>query len=130
MLASYPRTGRILLFAQPADMRKGHNGLQGLVLQAGEDPFGGDFFVFISKHRDRAKILTYDGGGLVLWYKRLEQGLFRHPRKGEHNIELDSTALTMLLDGIEWDEVERPDKWSPATTPLPTKKEIDNRPMM
>lgn len=106
-------------------MRKGHNGLQGLVLQAGEDPFGGDFFVFISKRRDRAKILTYDGGGLVLWYKRLEQGYFRHPRKGEANVELDATALAMLLDGIDLDEVHRPAKWTPATTPFDMHKKID-----
>lgn len=125
MLASFPHTGRILLFAQPADMRKGHNGLQGLVLQAGEDPFGGDFFVFISKRRDRAKILTYDGGGLVLWYKRLEQGFFRHPRKSESNMELDATALTMLLDGIDLRDVERPSKWTPGTTQAHLKKKID-----
>lgn len=114
MLSIAPGSSRILLFAAPADMRKGHNGLQGLVLAAGEDPFSGEVFVFISKKRDRAKILTYDGGGLVLWYKRLEQGLFRHPHRGDRNVRLDSTALTMLLDGIDVQDVERPARWNPA----------------
>jgi transposase len=83
------------------------------VLAAGEDPFGGDLFLFISRRRDRAKILTYDGGGLVLWYKRLEVGRFRHPKRDETNVELDATALTMLLDGIDVEHVRRPAKWEP-----------------
>jgi transposase len=117
-----PRSARILLFAEPTDMRKGHNGLQGLVLAAGEDPFGGDLFVFISRRRDRAKILTYDGGGLVLWYKRLEKGRFRHPKRDETNVELDATALAMLLDGIDVEHVRRPAKWEPRR---PANETID-----
>jgi transposase len=119
-----PRSARILLFSEPADMRKGPNGLQGLVLAAGEDPFGGDLFLFISRRRDRAKILTYDGGGLVLWYKRLELGRFRHPKRDESNIELDATALAMLLDGIDVERVRRPAKWDPRK---PRKETIDKQ---
>ena len=108
-----PAGTRILLFAEPTDMRKGHDGLFGLVRAAGEDPLSGDLFVFISRRRDRAKILTFDRGGLVLWYKRLERGRFRHPRRGEQSMELDATALAMLLDGIDLDRVRRPALWSP-----------------
>ena len=119
-----PRSSRILLFSEPADMRKGPNGLQGLVLAAGEDPFGGDLFLFISRRRDRAKILTYDGGGLVLWYKRLELGRFRHPKRDESNVELDATALAMLLDGIDVERVRRTAKWEPRK---PRKETIDKQ---
>lgn len=124
MLSTPSSPGRILLFASPADMRKGHNGLQGLVFAAGEDPFSGDLFVFISRRRDRAKILTYDGGGLVLWYKRLEQGLFRHPHRGESNVILDATSLAMLLDGIDLRDVDRPARWNPPKKNA-TEKKID-----
>lgn len=122
MLPISSRPGRILLFASPADMRKGHNGLQGLILAADEDPFSGDIFVFISKKRDRAKILTYDGGGLVLWYKRLEQGLFRHPHRHESDVILDATSLTMLLDGIDLRDVDRPARWNPPKIDSAEKK--------
>ena len=109
-----PGHARVLLFAEPTDMRKGHPGLYGLVVAAGEDPFSGDLFVFISNRRNRAKILTFDKGGFVLWYKRLERGCFRHPRRGEHNVELDATQLAMLLDGIDVEKVRRLEHWTPG----------------
>ena len=108
-----PGHARVLLFAEPTDMRKGHPGLYGLVVAAGEDPFSGDLFVFISRRRTRAKILTFDKGGFVLWYKRLERGRFRHPRRGETNVELDATQLAMLLDGIDVEKVHRLEHWKP-----------------
>lgn len=109
-----PGHARVLLFSEPADMRKGHPGLYGLVKAAGQDPYSGDLFVFLSRRRDRAKILTFDKGGFVLWYKRLERGRFRHPRRGETDVVLDGTELTMLLDGIDLDQVRRPKHWTPA----------------
>ena len=96
-----PSHARVLLFSEPTDMRKGHPGLYGMVKAAGEDPYSGDLYVFVSRRRNRAKILTFDKGGFVLWYKRLERGCFRHPRRTEENIELDTIELAMLLDGID-----------------------------
>ncbi len=107
-----PLHTRVLLLAEPTDMGKGHDGLFGLVRAAGE----GDLFVFISRRRDRAKILTFERGGLVLWYERLERGRFRHPRRGECHVELDATALAMLLDGIDLERVHRPALWRPPAT--------------
>ncbi len=115
-----PHHTRVLLFSEPADMRKGHNGLFGLVLAAKEDPYSGTLFVFVSRHRNRAKVLVFERGGFVLWYKRLEKGRFRHPRDEETYVEIDSTALAMLLDGINVAKVERPALWRP--------KGIDNCP--
>ena len=113
-MLSLPASVRIYLFAEPTDMRKGHPGLYGLVVASGEDPFSGDLFVFISNRRDRAKVLTFDKGGFVLWYKRLERGRFRHLRRGERNVELDATQLAMLLDGIDVEKVRRLEHWTPG----------------
>jgi hypothetical protein len=65
---------RILVATQPVDFRKGHDGLAALVQSAlKEDPFTGTVFVFRAKRADRLKILFWDGTGLVMAYKRLEE---------------------------------------------------------
>lgn len=93
---------RLFLFRGRADMRKGFDGLSGMVEEHfGESLFSGALFVFLNRRRDRVKILCWDGGGLALWYKRLERGTFRMPSGGEGNaMELSSAQLAMLLEGI------------------------------
>ena len=71
---------RIFLATSFTDMRKGFDGLQGLVtgvLQ--QDPLSGHLFLFINRRRDKLKILYWDGDGLAIWYRRLEQGTFQFP---------------------------------------------------
>lgn len=118
-----PRSVKILLFSQPTDMRKGFCGLSYLVEAANQDVYSGHLFVFVSKRRDRAKILTFQNGGFVLWYKLLEKGRFRPlcPNDSSH-VELDATELTMLLDGIDIKKVRKPRLWEPRQTSL------DNQP--
>ena len=71
---------RILVATQPVDFRKGHDGLAALVQsRLAEDPFTGTVFVFRSKRADRLKILFWDGSGLVMAYKRLEESTFTWP---------------------------------------------------
>jgi transposase len=95
-------------------MRKGFDGLTALVMDAGEVPYSGDLYVFLSRRRDRAKILTHQRGGMVLWCKRLERGTFKFQVPvGVERLQLDSTALTMLLDGIDVARVRRPEHWKP-----------------
>jgi transposase len=65
---------KVLVFSTPIDMRKSFDGLYGLVLTSGQDPVSGDVFLFISKDRRRAKALFWDGNGLNIWMKRMEQG--------------------------------------------------------
>ena len=73
-----PSGVRILAAAQLVDFRKGIDGLAAVVQQAlGLDPFCGDLFVFRAKRADRVKILAWDGTGICLYHKRLEQGRFR-----------------------------------------------------
>ena len=106
-----PVTGgtRLFLFRGRADMRKGFDGLSGMVeAHFTESLFSGALFIFVNRRRDRVKILYWDSGGLALWYKRLEKGTFRMPagREGQA-VELTSAELSMLLEGITPLRVER-----------------------
>lgn len=111
-----PRALRIWLVIEPVDMRLGHDGLLGRVRSGlGLDPFSGHLFVFLGKRRDRCKILVWDRGGFVLYYKRLEKGRFTLPKHadGSGPVTLDTTELAMLLDGIDVSRVRRPPMWEP-----------------
>jgi transposase len=110
-----PSSVRIYLAAEPVDLRRSIDGLSALATQAGHDVYGGHLFVFGGRRRDRIKILVWDRGGFVLYYKRLETGRFRWPTiaEGAREIALDATQLAMLLDGIDVKRVLRPRAWTP-----------------
>lgn len=110
-----PPSVKIFMSDKPVDMRKGFDGLMGIVKnQWQRDVFSGHLFVFLGASRDRAKILYWDRGGFVLFYKRLESGRFKGPKViGDAAIELDSTELMMLLDGIDFAKVTRKKRWLP-----------------
>ena len=114
-MLTIPTSVRIFLFTQPCDMRNGFDGLCALVRSYGEDVFSGHLFVFLSRRRDRAKILTWSSGGFVLYYKRLEKGRFRPGQflEDEKTIQLESTQLAMLLEGIDYSRVRQPKRWNP-----------------
>lgn len=93
------RALRVFAYRQPADMRKGFDGLYGLVVRhLGRDPLSGDLFLFIGRNRKRAKVLHWDGTGLCLYAKRLEKGLFAQVW-GEEHIELTMSELQLFLEG-------------------------------
>jgi len=121
---SLPSSVRIFLAAEPTDMRKGFDGLSALVQARGDDVYSGHLFVFVSRRGDRVKVLTWDRGGFVLWYKRLERGRFRLPAMttGKTTVELDAGELSMLLDGVDLKRVRRPRVWTP-----PAREGIDRR---
>lgn len=114
-----PPSVKIYLALKPLDMRRGIDSLAYIVKEIwAQDPFTGHLFLFISKSRNRAKILFWDRGGFVLYYKRLAKGRFRLPKvavSGE-NITIDSTELAMLLDGLDYGKVCRPRRWEPPTS--------------
>ncbi len=66
-------------------------------------------FIFHSRRRDRLKILTWDRDGFVVWYKRLEAGVFKSPRvkEGSRSMELRASELAMILDGIDMTKLRR-----------------------
>jgi transposase len=114
-----PSSVRILLAVEATDMRNSIDGLMAIVRSDfREDVFAGHLFVFLSRRRDRVKILTWDNGGFVVYYKRLEQGRFRRVvvSDEERVARLDATQLAMLLDGIDVTRVRRPKKWSPPAS--------------
>lgn len=65
---------RVLVFQAPVDMRKSFDGLYGLILSSGRDPVSGDVFLFVAGNRKRAKAMFWDGNGLNIWMKRMEEG--------------------------------------------------------
>ena len=75
----------------------------------GADPLSGHLFLFRSRSGNRLKILTWDRDGYVLWYKRLEVGVFKLPRvaPGAGSVELRASELAMLLDGIDMAKLKR-----------------------
>lgn len=114
-MLSLPASVRIYFFTAPADMRKGFDGLVALVCAAGLNAYSGHLFAFVSRRADRAKILTWERGGFVLWYKRLERGRFRRPTIGAdaQQVRLEADQLMMLLEGIDLRSVRRPKRWTP-----------------
>lgn len=96
-------SNRIMMSQHPSDMRIGVNGMCGKVRSAGLNPTSGDVFIFVGKTRNVMKILHWERGGYVMYYKRLEQGRF-HPRIflretfGFRSIRWDE--LVLLIEGI------------------------------
>lgn len=92
----------VYAFGGPVDLRKGFDGLSALVTQGlRRDPLSGDLFVFVSRTRKRAKVLLWDGTGLCIYAKRLEQGRFACPWRDERKATLRLTLneLQLFLEG-------------------------------
>lgn len=99
-------TVKVLVATKPVDFRKGAEGLAALVReQIGADPFGGAVFVFRAKRADRVKLIFWDGTGLCLFAKRLEDGAFRWPKLEDGVMRLTAAQLSALLEGLDWRRV-------------------------
>ena len=104
------QTTRIWLAVEAPDMRCGFDRLAERVSAViSQDPLSGHLFVFASRRHERLKILTWDRDGYVLWYKRLEAGVFKLPRveQGARSVELRPSELAMMLDGIDMTKLKR-----------------------
>lgn len=100
------RSLRVFAYAGPVDLRKGYDGLYGLVVGDLErDPLTGDCFLFVNRDRTRAKVLVWDGTGLCIFQKRLEQGRFAclwksvRPGTDTKSIELTMSELGLFIEG-------------------------------
>jgi transposase len=117
---SLSSTLRIFLATQPADMRKGFDGLSQLVREyIAQDPLSGHLFVFRNRRRDRIKILYWDKDGFALWYKRLEKGTFRFPEAKDGRVEVTPAEIAAILEGIDLRHARRLPRFS-----LPTSQPV------
>ena len=108
-------TVRILVATQPVDFRKGHDGLAALVQSVlKEDPFTGTVFVFRAKRADRLKLLFWDGSGLVMAYKRLEESPFTWPAVRDGVMTLNRAQFEALFSGLDWRKVRALEARRPA----------------
>lgn len=124
-MLSLPPSVHIYLASTPTDMRKSIDGLMAIVRNAWSlDAYSGHLFVFPSRRGDRIKLLFWDRGGFVLYYKRLERGRFKVPPLDESTqaCEIEASELAMLLDGLDARDVRRPKRWRP---PVATTNSID-----
>ena len=94
---------KIYVAVEAVDMRKGFEGLYGLVRdQLGHDPLSGHLFLFSNRTRTRLKALVWDGSGLWVCSKRLEKGRFRWPEaEGKHSVTMRPEELAMLVNGLD-----------------------------
>ena len=97
---------KVMLASQPVDFRKSVHTLSALVSEAlHTSPYDGTVFVFRSKRSDRVKLLAWDGSGMVLVTKWLEEGRFTWPPIRDGVVSLTATQLSMLIDGLDWTRV-------------------------
>jgi len=104
-MLSFTGSLKVYVALEPCDLRKSFNGLWTVVSeQLKLDPKSGAIFVFTNRRRTRLKILYWDGTGVWVMAKRLEEGTFRWPKSaqsGAEKIKLTPEALAMLTDGID-----------------------------
>lgn len=97
---------RYFIYRSGCDMRKGYDGLSGLVLNEFKlNPLSGDVFIFLSKYRNKIKLLHWQGDGFVIYSKRLEKGTFELPK--DNSIEISSHQLQFILDGISLSSIKK-----------------------
>jgi transposase len=112
-----PAGVKVLVATKPVDFRKGADGLVALVReQIQYDPFCGTIFIFRSKRADRLKIVAWDGSGLVLVWKRLEQGAFKWPPISDGVMRLTASQLAALVDGMDWSRLHARESVQPTAT--------------
>ena len=109
-MLTWPPTVRIFVSTQPTDMRRSFDGLAMMTREnMGQDPLSGHLFVFFNRRGDRVKIMFWDRSGFCIWYKRLEQGVFRLPQSVVNmpNPEVEVADLSLILEGIDLSSARR-----------------------
>jgi transposase len=93
---------RYYLYKEPVDMRKGFDGLGGIVRNTMEkEPTSGEVFVFLNRGRNLIKLLHWEQGGFVIYYKRLEKGTFVPPAVSSGSQSIRWPELVMMVEGIQ-----------------------------
>ena len=110
MNISFGSRYRYFVYRDGCDMRKGYDGLSGLVRNEWKlDPLSGDVFIFLSKQRNKIKLLHWQDDGFVIYSKRLEKGTFELPKEtgNENKIEITPHQLQFILDGITLSSIKK-----------------------
>ena len=110
MNISFVNQYRYFIYRGGSDMQKRYDGLSGMVINEFKmSPLSGDVFVFISKPRNKIKILHWQGDGFVIYSKRLEKGTFELPKlnSGNASIEISSDQLQFILSGIYLSSIKK-----------------------
>lgn len=119
-MLSLPPSVRIFIATQPVDGRKGVDSLAAIVRSVFEhDPLTGHLYVFLSKRRDRVRVIYWDRNGFAMWTKRLEKGRFHAPVDGEGKLTvaaMEASDLALILDGIDLAGARRRKRWEPRRT--------------
>lgn len=99
---------RIFVATAPIDMRRSFDGLCAVIIETLQlNPLEGHLFLFRGRNADRIKALYWDRNGLVIWYKRLEQGRYKWPSVGATSLEITSQDLALMLDGVDFTRLRR-----------------------
>lgn len=117
-MLSLPGGVSIYVHTRPTDLRKSFDGLCGIIRSDfGREPLDGSLFLFLNGRRDRIKLLWWDHDGLAIWYKRLETGTFESIRgvDGAASVEIDATALALLLGGVSIESAQRRKRYRQAS---------------
>jgi transposase len=97
---------RYFIYRSACDMRKGYDGLSGLVRNEFKlNPLCGDVFIFLSRQRNKIKILHWQKDGFAIYSKRLEKGTFELPKN--NSIEISAQQLQFILDGIDLSSIKK-----------------------
>ncbi|MEX1346901.1 MAG: IS66 family insertion sequence element accessory protein TnpB [Desulfobacterales bacterium] len=105
---------RFLLYRKVTDFRKGFDGLCGLVQnELNREPTSGEVFIFINRSRDRMKLLHWQQGGFVLYYKRLEKGTIGLPSQKDDSTscQVGYADLVLMIEGISVEKVVRKERY-------------------
>ncbi len=98
-----------MVSTRPVDFRKGAEGLAALVnAEMGGDPFSGAIYVFRAKRADRIKLVVWDGSGVCLFSKRLEDGKFDWPKMQDRAMRLTAAQFSALFEGLDWKRIHAP----------------------
>ena len=104
-MLTFPGSLKVFIAMEPEDLRKSFTGLWAATVNVlKDDPSDGSLYVYTNRRRNRVKILYWDGTGLWVMTKRLEQGTFSWPKGIEvkyGKLQLSAEALALLLDGVD-----------------------------
>ena len=93
------------IYATSADMRKSFDSLSGIVKNIlGRNPTSGEVYVFLNRRRNQVKLLHWENGGFVMYYKRLERGNFEMPSLKDGSLLW--SQLVMMIEGVSLKDIK------------------------